>query len=174
MFLRWVKLSKQVPDGGFNCQEKKTKNLWKKVQWCALCLVLIDARCLPRKIKKEHTRLTLHAQRWTMREKKANRKSRCGEMLADMPTPLPSCGPICGLVELKGCRLWRQQLAAFVLAELTGSRAVKLLQGMWFRLDRHQFFLSFFFRLFSPTVGTLQAVWLGCTVKWSSPQPLRS
>lgn len=76
---------------------------------------------------------------------KANRKSLCGEILADMPTPLSSCGHICGLVELKGCRLWRQQLAAFVLAELTGSRAVKLLQGMWFsRLDRHQFFFSLF------------------------------
>lgn len=48
------------------------------------------------------------------------------------PTPLPTCDPICGLVELKGCRLWRQQLAAFVLVELTGSRAVKLLRGMWF------------------------------------------
>lgn len=38
-------------------------------------------------------------------------------------------------------RLWRQQLAGFVLVELTGSRAVKLLRGVGFsQVDRHQFF----------------------------------
>lgn len=56
-------------------------------------------------------------------------------------TPLPFCDLIRGLVDLKGCRLWRQQLAGFVLVELTGSRAVKLLRGVGFsQLDRHQFF----------------------------------
>lgn len=67
---------------------------------------------------------------------------------------------------IEGCRLWRQQLASFVLVELTGSRVLKLLQGMWFSwVDRQRFFfLSFFF---SQRAGMLQAEWLGCTVKWS-------
>lgn len=45
------------------------------------------------------------------------------------------------LVELKGCRLCRQRLAAFMWVELTGSRAVKLPQGMCFSgVDRWHFF----------------------------------
>lgn len=41
-------------------------------------------------------------------------KERLRELKCSSPAPLPACNPICGLVELKGCRLWRQQLAAFV------------------------------------------------------------
>lgn len=63
----------------------------------------------------------LHAQReqWVFaREKGRDKKERQLKysVKCSSPTPLPSCDPVCGLVELKGCRLWRQQLAAFCVS----------------------------------------------------------
>lgn len=85
---------------------------------------------------------------------KQQQKGRWRETL-----PVLLCDPcIRTLVDLKGCRLWRQQLAAFMWVELTGSCALKQLRGMCFStVDRWQF-------SFPPRIVTLQVVWRGSQI----------
>lgn len=119
----------------FNIFSRKAFYPLKRVKLNALCPFLVNAKYRRKTIGKEHARLLLHVQQDLLGYDGKRERDR------QSLTALPFCDLIRGLVDLKGCRLWRQQLAGFVLVELTGSRAVKLLRGVGFsQLDRHQFF----------------------------------
>lgn len=86
---------------------------------------------------------THYATTATMRvEGERRRQKAIVNSKAQRDASLPRCDPPCvGELNWKVYRLCRQQLAAFVLVELTGSRAAKLPRGVWLsRLDRHHFF----------------------------------